>query len=881
MLAPGTRLGPYSIRAPLGAGGMGEVYEAVDPRLGRTVAIKILPPQVAADTDLRQRFEREAKAVSSLSHPHICTLFDVGRQDDIEFLVMEYLEGDTLAERLRAGALPVADALHHALEIAEALDAAHEKGIVHRDLKPANIKLTRDGVKLLDFGLAKVLDDAQPRDNLLDSSNATSIATRVGTILGTVGYMSPEQARGQPVDKRADIWAFGCIVFEALTGKPAFAGESLADTLAAVIEREPSWNVLPVAARGRVREVLQKCLRKDPAKRLRDVADARAEIEHALARIHRRTRAGLVAAAALMAITVAGAAAVWWNPGSEQTTIDPSTWVALTNFADAAVQPALSADGRMLTFIRGPSTFTTSGQIYVKQLPNGEAVPLTDDDLAKMSPVFSPDGARVAYTVNGFNEPWNTWEVSTLRGAPRRWLHNASGLTWLPGGELLFSEIEADTPIHMGIVASTETRTSSRNVYWPAHRDGMAHRSTLSPDGKWVLVVEMDQNSVWQPCRLVPFDGTSAGTLVGPPQSQCTSVAWAPDGKTMYFSANAGDGFQVWRQRFPDGRPEQLTSRPTSAEGLAIDPSGASLITSIGQRRRAVWVRDAAGERQASSEGFAFFPFFSADGRHLTYRLAPDSATGQMPTELWVTDLVAGTRERIMPGQLVSAYDLALDGRVVTAVPDSDGVSHLWLAWLDGREAPRRIPGAVGDNPRFGAGDEIIFRAAEGDGFYLFRIDDKGEGKRKISAERVATVIGRVSPNGEWLSSSLAYGNGGIESAVLLSTVGLPPVQLLTGSVGGSAARLRWSPDGQRAYLSVQIGEQSAFGNGVTYVMPIPAGSTLPQIPSGGLRSHEEIAALPGVETLPYGDVALGPTPGTYAYSREVVTRNLYRIPLD
>src|SRR5262245_29092810 len=191
MLAPGTVLGPYSIVAPLGAGGMGEVYEAVDQRLGRTVAIKILPAHVASDPDLKQRFEREARAVSSLSHPHICTLFDVGRQNDVDFLVMEYIEGDTLAERLRAGALPVTDALRYALEMADALDAAHEKSIVHRDLKPANIKIARDGVKLLDFGLAKVLVDAGPKGQPLESSTATAIGTRVGTILGTVGYMSP------------------------------------------------------------------------------------------------------------------------------------------------------------------------------------------------------------------------------------------------------------------------------------------------------------------------------------------------------------------------------------------------------------------------------------------------------------------------------------------------------------------------------------------------------------------------------------------------------------------------------------------------------------------------------------------------------------------
>jgi Tol biopolymer transport system component len=875
MLPSGTILGSYSIVAPLGAGGMGEVYEAVDQRLGRTVAIKILPAHVAANPELKQRFEREAQAVSSLSHPRICMLFDVGRQGDVDFLVMEYLDGDTLAERVRAGALPAADVLRYAIEIADALDAAHEKGIVHRDLKPANIKITRDGIKLLDFGLAKVLVDSRSRDDFRETSGATSVATRVGTILGTVGYMSPEQARGKPVDKRADIWSFGCVVYEALTGKPAFTGETVSDTLAAVLEREPNWKALPLVARGRLRDVLQKCLRKDPAKRLRDIADARTELEHALANLQRRTRMGFVAAASVLAVAIAGAAAMWWESGAERAAIDTSRWVQLTNFPDSATQPALSADGRTLAFIRGPGTFTTDGQIYVKQLPNGEAVPLTNDDLVKMSPVFSPDGARVAYTVNTIADPWSTWDVSTLRGAARRWLHNASGLTWLPSGELLFSEVKRGTIQHMGIVASNEARSATRGIYWPIDPEGMAHRSALSPDGSWVLVVEMNEGGVWLPCRLLPFDGQSAGRVVGPPSSRCTSVAWAPDGRTMFFSADAGDGFQIWRQRFPDGRIEPLTSAPTSAEGLAVDPDGRSLITSLGQRRRAIWLRDSTGERQLSDEGYAFNPLFSSDGRRLVYRLAPDIVTGQVPTELWVTELASGTRGRILPGQLVTGFDVGVDDRIVASVRDSDGISRLWLAWLDGREPPRPIAGAVGDNPRFLA-DEILFRVAEGDDLYLFRIDDKGEGRRKVGAERVTPSLGRVSPDGEWLSAQLGSSN----AIALLSTTGVATLPLFK-SAGVGVARIRWSPDGRAAYLSVQIGEASAFGMGVTYRLPIEEGSSLPQLPSDGFATHEEIAALPGVETLPFGDVAPGPTPGTYAYSRELVSRNLYRIPLD
>jgi Tol biopolymer transport system component len=291
-----------------------------------------------------------------------------------------------------------------------------------------------------------------------------------------------------------------------------------------------------------------------------------------------------------------------------------------------------------------------------------------------------------------------------------------------------------------------------------------------------------------------------------------------------------------------------------------------------------VWIRDAAGERQISGEGYAFFPQFSANGRRLVYRLAPDVATGQAPTELWATDLASGARERILPGRLVSSFYLSSDDRIVAAVQDADGISHLWLVRLDGREAPRQIPGVVGDNPRFGARDDIFFRGVEGDGMYLFRVDDKGEGKRKVSAERMTTIIGRVSPDGEWIS---ALAGGDTRAMSLYSTTRAMNVPLFRRDGTSAVARVRWSPDGRRAYVSLQIGDQSAFGTGVTYVLPIAAGSQLPAVPAEGFATHEEIGRLPGVETLPFGDVMPGPTSDTYAYSRDVVTRNLYRIPLD
>ena len=284
-LAPGARLGPYEVVASLGAGGMGEVYRARDPRLQRDVAIKVLPAAVATDPDRLARFTREAQLLASLNHPHIAHVYGVEQDATTRALVMELVEGPTLADQIACGAIPLEDALPIARQIAEALDAAHERGIIHRDLKPANIKLTSDGsVKVLDFGLAKALGTGEASgslaEELLNSPTITSPAmTQAGIILGTAAYMSPEQARGKPVDKRADIWAFGVVLYEMLTGRKLFAGETVSDTIAEVLKREFDWNALPAGTPPGVRRVLEHALQRDPRKRLRDIADAIAGLD--------------------------------------------------------------------------------------------------------------------------------------------------------------------------------------------------------------------------------------------------------------------------------------------------------------------------------------------------------------------------------------------------------------------------------------------------------------------------------------------------------------------------------------------------------------------------------------------------------------------------
>ncbi len=278
-LSPGTKLGQYEVVEAIGAGGMGEVYRARDTKLGREVAIKVLPDALRQDPERLTRFEREARVLASLNHPGIATLYGLEKEADITFLAMELVPGETLGERFSSGRIAHEEVVILFQQIAEALEAAHARGVVHRDLKPSNIKLTPEGrIKVLDFGLAKALAAEEPASDLSHSPTLTRDATRAGVILGTASYMSPEQAKGKGVDKRADIWAFGCVLFEALAGRKAFDGESVTDVLANVIHKDPPWDALPPDTPWRTREVLRRCLTKDPHLRLHDIADARIEL---------------------------------------------------------------------------------------------------------------------------------------------------------------------------------------------------------------------------------------------------------------------------------------------------------------------------------------------------------------------------------------------------------------------------------------------------------------------------------------------------------------------------------------------------------------------------------------------------------------------------
>jgi eukaryotic-like serine/threonine-protein kinase len=859
-LTRGQKLGPYEILELLGAGGMGQVYSATDTRLHRTVAIKVLPPDQAGDGDRRRRFLQEARAASALNHANIVTLFDIANDNGLDYLVMEFVPGQPLTALIPPEGLPLAEVVGYSSQIAAALAAAHAAGIVHRDIKPANVVITADGqAKVLDFGLAK-LQEPSPT-----SETRELTMTEAGTVLGTVAYMSPEQARAEAVDSRSDLFSFGVLLYEMAAGRRPFA-KPLDWT-------RPSAAAVPPA----LRRIVLKLLEVEPELRYQTAAEILADLT-ALQRPApgNRTRLWWVAAASVL--VVLAIAARYLRPVHAP---GPDQWVQLTKFPDSVSQPALSADGKMLTFVRGADTFLAPGEVYVKMLPDGEPVQLTHDGTSKMSPVFSPNGARIAYTVIG----WHTWAVPLIGGEPRPWLTNASGLVWADKQRLLFSEVKGG--IHMGVVAADENRAGARDVYLPVSVRGMAHRSYLSPDAKSLLVVEMERGG-WLPCRLMPIDNAAAGRAVGPQGERCTFAAWSPDGKWMYFSAAGNDGFHTWRQRYPDGKPEQISSGPTEEEGLAITPDGRSFITAVASRQSVVWLHDAAGERQISLEGYSYDPKFTPDGKLLCYRVLQGGLTTYDASQLRVVELESGHNEALLPGYGITGppgrgYEISADGRqVVTAVKDAAGKSRIVLAALDRQSPPREIPQVEGDSPVFGKDGEVYYRAFEpsakgaqgGTTTYLYRVHPDGTGKRRLTDQPVVLVVG-ISPDGHWVvARALAEGR---EAVFALSVDGGTSLGIFKR---GTSFHLSWSEDGALLYVAAPTGATATRVAGRTYVVPLPRGQMFPPMPEGGFESAQELAKLPGVRIIEAFDAAPGPRPETYAFSRATVQRNLYRIPI-
>ena len=452
-LDPGTRLGPYEIGSQIGAGGMGEVYRARDTKLDREVAIKVLPEEFASDAERLARFEREAKLLASLNHSNIAGIYGFEEQDGVSALALELVEGPTLAERIAQGPIPVEEAIAIAKQIAEALEAGHEAGVIHRDLKPANIKLREDGtVKVLDYGLAKTLDGNvvnRPESELSQSPTLTREGTQVGVVLGTAAYMSPEQARGKRVDNRADIWAFGVCLFEALSGKKPFDGETVTDVLAAVVNTAPRWESLPDKTPAGVRRLLHRCLRKDARERLHHAADVRIELGESSWQEAQETtvRGSPLLPAAIAVALVALAVAIWSSlraPAERVSdivratiTIGEGVGVGTQSFSSAI---AISPDGRHLAYVAfGPGV---PPQLYLRAMDSLESrVVATGEQVGGGStgaaaPFFSPDGTWLGFAGRG-----SLMRVAVSGGAPVPItdIQGARGASWGSDGAIVYT----------------------------------------------------------------------------------------------------------------------------------------------------------------------------------------------------------------------------------------------------------------------------------------------------------------------------------------------------------------------------------------------------------------------------------------------------------
>jgi Tol biopolymer transport system component len=883
----GERVGPYVITGRLGAGGMGDVYRARDCSLDRDVAIKILPPLFTADPERVARFEREARILASLNHPRVGAIYGLEHVDGVPALILELVDGPTLAERLAAGRLPIAEAVTIAMAIAEALEAAHDRGIVHRDIKPANITTSATGaIKVLDFGLAKDLERPESAPVVSMQSAPTADLSHAGLVLGTAAYMSPEQARGEPVDARTDLFSLGAVLYEMVTGQRAFAAADAPGALAAILHVTPaSPRRVDSAVPRALDRVIMRLLAPQRDARYQTAAAVRADLEPiadkivpartAVLRVVRRHHR-VAAAAALTGL----AAAVLWRWQAPQREPERGEYTQITNFADSATSPALSPDGRLLAFIRGESTFFGPGQIYVKRLPDGEPVQLTSDASAKMSPVFSPDGSRIAYTTVTSEFLWDTWVMPSAGGTPRLWLPNAAALTWLTDRRVLFSQISAG--LHMSIFSADDRREQLRTVYAPDSSQGMAHRSYPSPDGRWALVAEMNR-PVWQQCRLVAMDGRTS-RRVGP-EAQCTSAAWSPDGKWMYFSSNRSGSFHIWRQRFPGGTPEQVSFAPGEEEGVAVLADGRSFLTSVGNRQSSIRVRDGSGEREISGEGYAFIPTtssaavtqpLSVTGR-LVYLVRQGAVRfagpGERAGELWQADLQSMQSEPLVPGARVTGYDVSRDGReIVFAAVDDGGASHLWVARMDHRSPPRQLSTVDADSPRFGANGSVYYRSSADGASFIYRMTADGLAQRAVS--RPVLFFESVSPDAAWIVARVeaAPGTDSRQENVAFPTSGdAPPVRLC----GGPACDVDWTPNGTS--LVIRLGGTGRATQ--TFVVALAAGQTLPQLPLHGVESAADLAGLRVSRVV---DAAVYPSdePALVVSVRSAAQRNIYRVPV-
>jgi eukaryotic-like serine/threonine-protein kinase len=595
-LEAGTTLGPYETAGRLGAGGMGEVWRATDTRLGREVALKVLPAGLADDAERHARFEREARVLASLNHPSVATLYGLEHLAGQHVLVMELVEGEDLAERLARGAIPVEEAIPIALQVAQALEAAHEKGIVHRDLKPANVKVTPQGtVKVLDFGLAKALDPALTSGAAANPATSPTMATatQVGLILGTAAYMSPEQARGSSVDKRADIWAFGVVLFEMLAGRRLFQGETVSDTLAAVLRQEIDWHDLPGDTPPAVHRLLARCLTRDRANRLHDIGDARLDLEEAWAGretgvepepARSRPLAGLLAAGFAGAMVTLGAVLLVQPGGRTSAAAARPTFRQVTIQPGGELMPAIAPDGESFVYAK-----VVDGHLdlFLQRVDGSKEIDLTggcsEDD---RDPAFSPDGRRIAYRSDCSGG--GIFVMGATGESARKVIDFGYTPSWSPDGrEVVVATERPGIPTARPSISRLWAVTFETGEKRLVTEHDAMHPS-WSPDGRrvafWGLRGDTPQRDLWT----VAADGSQVAADAAVPVTEDPPLdwnpVWAPNGSSLYFSSTRGGTFNLWRIAVdpasgrPQGAPEPVTAPSSWAGWISISRDGRRLL---------------------------------------------------------------------------------------------------------------------------------------------------------------------------------------------------------------------------------------------------------------------------------------------------------------